>query len=256
MNKVFHKHVAIALLLAFGLLWTNMAQSAIVALYPTNAEEYARVYSNQPSEFQTQVLTESRIEGNPDYIEIKSSHEFEQFLQKTHDRLIVMVGHNERGNLILPSGDSIPIQTLTSRIIELDKMPIPISCGASCYTQAPATERNISLPAALALATAFHSHFWYQNVPRGHFRAPPSASSSSRPGAKQTTTRAVKCRDLFSESPRQAKRNEREKTIDEMQQFIRNFRTSESKSTYGKEAAAATAVAALAALAAAEIEDE
>lgn len=142
----------------FLLSFQGEANATVVSSIPSTPEEYNNVFGFEPTE--SEILNIKRLEKEfaVKNVKFRSRADFNLFLQG-NSPLLIMVGHNEKGEFKFTSGESLAIADMSNAIEQHEKLGVFLTCNGACYTDSPAPRLKTTLAEALVLAAQIQHRF-------------------------------------------------------------------------------------------------
>jgi hypothetical protein len=131
----------------------------VFSAVPENADEFIRIRGRRPNWFELRDI--NKAIKSFDAIELatggvvasrdKTKQGFINFVEKAEEELIIVIGHNERGNFYFGDGSNLPLKEMASLITQKGKRHCFLSCVARKYVEGPAAETSITPLEAVAI---------------------------------------------------------------------------------------------------------
>jgi hypothetical protein len=128
---------------------------AVYSALPQIASEYQVIFGVEPTQ---RALTEmrrgnERLSGLKISVRNTSNESFEQFMERTGDPFVVIIGHNENGSIRLPNGEDLKLEELARRCVAMATLCFVLACESANFvpqSAVVAVDRPISIGEAVS----------------------------------------------------------------------------------------------------------
>ncbi|MEM6931980.1 MAG: hypothetical protein AAF526_00155 [Pseudomonadota bacterium] len=174
--------------------------AAVFGAIPNNSAEYERIFGYEPTDGELDKIESIRERFSGGFETLSYLTDFERVL-RTDRKLIILVGHNESGQFVFPSGQRAELSDLAEQVERAGKFGVFLTCNGACYTDAPANRLKTSYGDAFTLAAELQHKFWNVDEPPEKIERAPNTtlplSSTPRSHSSPRMT-AKQCAALFS----------------------------------------------------------
>jgi hypothetical protein len=121
---------------------------------PSSEQEYLNMFKNKdeaPMRNTLNLYNQVKTTGKTNHFFPSSKDILIKSLQKKSDNLVVIIGHNENGNLYFPDGSTLSFKQIDKTAKENSRMVVYLSCNAASYTSNPAVNYFLDYSQALDL---------------------------------------------------------------------------------------------------------
>jgi hypothetical protein len=210
--------------MAAGLV-AGTSHAEVLGAVPQDADQYERIFGHRPIGNELGAVDQAVKAAQVPVVPLSSMAQYSE-RAKNGKGLLILVGHNGRGEFKFSSGESIKLEELARIAHENDRLGVFLTCNGACYTSVPAPRLKTTFKDALALAGEIEHRFSNFGSPRDsivlpvahNFSAPALASDEcaallSKPGQAAASSALTKYAAISKEIQRTIFRAEEFKVI-------------------------------------------
>jgi hypothetical protein len=167
--------------------------SEVIAAVPENADEYERIFGHEAIASELTSIQEA-VAGA--HVPITSLNSLQQYSERARrgTGLLILVGHNGRGEFKFLSGESVKLEELARIARDANRIGVFLTCNGALYTNSPAPRLRTTFKDAFVLAGEIENRF------RNSSLSPRSSPVASMHNFSSIPLSTRKCVELFAKA--------------------------------------------------------